>query len=58
MTRRPKYWQPTIKPSFKEEIENLFKRSEKTKNFYGNNPVAFVEDAIRRLILFYEDKEE
>ncbi len=58
VSSRPRYWQPTIKYGIKDEIERLFKQSEKIRNLFDNNPVTFAEDAIRRHIHYYETQEK
>ncbi|MHA2232095.1 MAG: hypothetical protein ACXAB4_06370 [Candidatus Hodarchaeales archaeon] len=52
--QKPRYYQPALPRSLKEEIENLFERNPQIRRRYDNNKVKYIEDAIRRLLESHE----
>ena len=57
MSKKYQYYYPSLSKSLEMEIEKLFTDNEQVKNLYNNNKVNFIEDMIRKGILYYRDNE-
>ncbi|MFX1511675.1 MAG: hypothetical protein ACFFCQ_03720 [Promethearchaeota archaeon] len=51
----PEYYKPSLSARIREEVLRTFERNERIKNLYSGSVVRFIEDAVRRLILYYEN---
>ena len=49
-----KYYNVSLSNDLRECIDNLFSDQTKVQKMYDNNKVKFIDDAVRRLIVFWD----